>query len=121
MLTLGLEGSANKLAVAVLRGTEILANIRNTFVAPTGEGFRPSEITRHHRERIIPLIKEALEVAQISVKQLQLIAYTRGPGLGGPLAAVALVAKTLSLKLKIPLQAVNHCVAHAEMARFCTN
>ena len=68
MLTLGLEGSANKLGVAVLRGTEILSNVRVTFTGPAGAGFRPSEITRHHRENVLPLVRRALLEAEIGAK-----------------------------------------------------
>lgn len=69
---------------------------------------------------ILPLIKRALEIAKLEMHQITIIAYTRGPGMGGPLAAVALVAKTLALMFNIPLVPVNHCVAHIEMGRLAT-
>ncbi|KAH0570769.1 N6-L-threonylcarbamoyladenine synthase [Spironucleus salmonicida] len=115
--TLGLEGSANKLGVAVLCDDIILSNVRHTFVAPTGSGFRPPEVTQHHRSHILALLREALHIAHVRMTEINIIAYTRGPGLGGPLAAVLLVAKTLAVRFGIPIQAVNHCVAHAEMGR----
>ena len=53
----------------------------------------------------------------MKIDDIAIIAYTRGPGMGGPLAAVALVARTLALLRGIPLVPVNHCVAHIEMGR----
>jgi N6-L-threonylcarbamoyladenine synthase len=46
--------------------------------------------------------------------------YTRGPGMGGPLCAGALAARTLALLWGKPLVAVNHCVGHIEMGRLVT-
>ncbi|CAL5990124.1 putative [Hexamita inflata] len=121
MYCLGLEGSANKLGVGITTPEgDILANIRVTYNAPTGQGFLPQEVAKHHRDQILPLIHRALDIAKLQMQQITIIAYTRGPGMGGPLAAVALVAKTLALMFKIPLVPVNHCVAHIEMGRLAT-
>jgi N6-L-threonylcarbamoyladenine synthase len=46
------------------------------------------------------------------LKDISLIAYTKGPGMGPPLNIGAIVARTLSLMYKIPLVGVNHCIAH---------
>lgn len=54
------------------------------------------------------------------MKEINLIAYTKGPGMGPPLNIGALVARTLSLLYKIPLVGVNHCIAHIEMGRLAT-
>ena len=56
---LGIEGSANKVGVGVLRYSRrdetyhILANPRKTFVAPTGQGFLPKETAWHHQAHIV--------------------------------------------------------------------
>ena len=118
---LGLEGSANKLSAGIVtRDGKLLAHARDTYNAPTGQGFRPQEMTKHHRDLACKMIKQALDEAGIEIRQVSLIAYTRGPGMGGPLAAVELVAKTLALLYNIPLVPVNHCVAHVEMGRLVT-
>ena len=49
-----------------------------------------------------------------------LICYTKGPGMGPPLQVGAIVARTLSLKYKIPIIGVNHCIGHIEMGRLAT-
>lgn len=48
------------------------------------------------------------------------IAYTKGPGMGGPLIACATVARVLSQCWRVPLIAVNHCIGHIEMGRLVT-
>lgn len=49
MLVLGIEGSANKLGVGIMRGTEILCNLRKTYNSEAGTGFLPKETAQHHR------------------------------------------------------------------------
>lgn len=118
MLVLGLEGSANKLGVGLVNEKgEVLANCRHTYNAPTGQGFLPAEVIAHHRSRILDLVARAYEEAGKKYSETTHVAYTRGPGMGGPLASVALVARTLAQVWKVPLVPVNHCVAHVEMGR----
>eukprot|EP00768_Dysnectes_brevis_P004763 gnl/Dysnectes_brevis/3454_a4375_513.p1 GENE.gnl/Dysnectes_brevis/3454_a4375_513~~gnl/Dysnectes_brevis/3454_a4375_513.p1 ORF type:complete len:353 (-),score=84.30 gnl/Dysnectes_brevis/3454_a4375_513:259-1317(-) len=119
-IILGIEGSANKLGIGIVKDGEIIANVRRTYVPPTGQGFLPADTARHHRDNILPLIKESLKVAHITTSDVSAIAYTKGPGMGAPLAAVALVARTLAQMWGVPLLPVNHCVAHIEMGRHVT-
>ena len=90
------------------------------YITPPGEGFLPRETSIHHKEWAIPLVKQALGEAGISKDQIDCIAYTKGPGMGGPLATCALVARMLSLLWKVPIVGVNHCVGHIEMGRLVT-
>lgn len=118
---LGLEGSANKVGVAVVsRNGDILSNVRATFVPPKGHGFLPRETAVHHQHHIVPLIAQALRESQVDPSSLAGIAYTRGPGMGAPLRSVAVAARTVSLLWRVPLIGVNHCVAHIEMGRLIT-
>lgn len=48
------------------------------------------------------------------------VAYTKGPGMGGPLVSCAVAARALSLLWRVPLLPVNHCVGHIEMGRLVT-
>lgn len=120
-LALGIEGSANKIAVGVVAadGT-ILSNVRSTYVTKPGTGFLPRETAAHHRERIVGLVKEALTQAGIGPSDVTVICYTQGPGMGGPLTVGCTVAKTLSLLWQVPLVGVNHCIGHIEMGRLAT-
>ncbi|KAI5803212.1 Gcp-like domain-containing protein [Geopyxis carbonaria] len=125
MIALGLEGSANKLGVGLIRHcpnkpAEILSNIRHTFVSPPGEGFLPKDTAKHHRAWIVRLIKQALKESRVKVRDIESICYTKGPGMGAPLQSVAVVARTLSLLWEKPLVGVNHCIGHIEMGREIT-
>lgn len=118
---LGLEGSANKIGVAVVKTTgEILSNVRKTYVAPVGHGFLPRETATHHQKNVVPLITQALTQARVKPTEIQCIGYTKGPGMGAPLRSVAVAARTLALMWDKPLLGVNHCVAHIEMGRLVT-
>ena len=134
LLALGCEGSANKLGVGIIRhasaataqtSPEILANVRHTFVSPPGTGFLPKDTAHHHRTHFVPLVLAALRAAGLTpaqaASQLSCVCYTRGPGMGAPLAGVAVAARTLSLLWGgVPLVGVNHCVGHIEMGRAVT-
>lgn len=78
MISLGLEGSANKLGVGIIRDQTILANLRKTYVTPPGTGFLPNETARHHRESIVQLIKDALREADLLPCDLDCICFTQG-------------------------------------------
>ena len=56
----------------------------------------------------------------MSAEDVDVICYTKGPGMGGPLRSCAVAARMLSLLWKRPLIGVNHCVGHIEMGRVAT-
>ena len=85
MISLGIEGSANKIGVGIIehppgKGARaaVLANIRHTHITPPGEGFLPRDTAKHHREWALKLVKQALEEARITVDQIDCICYTKG-------------------------------------------
>lgn len=129
-LALGLEGSANKLGVGVIRHhvgqlsetnrADVLSNIRDTYITPPGEGFLPRDTARHHRNWVVRIIKKALAAAKISGDDLDCICFTQGPGMGAPLQSVVIAARTLAQLWDLPLVGVNHCVGHIEMGREIT-
>lgn len=126
MIALGLEGSANKLGIGIIEhnlGTgqvNILANVRHTHITPPGTGFLPRDTATHHRTHIIPVIRDALKTSNVKVKDIDVICYTKGPGMGAPLISVAVVARTLALLWNKPIVGVNHCIGHIEMGREIT-
>ncbi|ODV61078.1 tRNA N6-adenosine threonylcarbamoyltransferase [Ascoidea rubescens DSM 1968] len=129
-VAIGLEGSANKLGVGLIRHhpgqlslsnrAEVLANIRDTYITPPGEGFLPRDTARHHRNWVVRLIKQALDEARLGKDDIDVICFTKGPGMGAPLQSVVIAARTLSLLWDIPLVGVNHCIGHIEMGREIT-
>ncbi len=62
---LGLEGSANKIGVGVVRDGEVLSNPRETYNAPPGEGFQPRETAEHHRGCVLKVLRTAMEEAKV--------------------------------------------------------
>ncbi|KAG5438723.1 hypothetical protein PCANB_002443 [Pneumocystis canis] len=124
-IALGLEGSANKMGVGIIKHlhhgpAEILANLRHTYIAPPGEGFLPKHIAEHHKQWIIHLIREAMQKSGLKMTDIDCICFTQGPGMGAPLQTVAIVARMLSLLFNKPLVGVNHCIGHIEMGREIT-
>ena len=117
---IGFEGSANKIGVGIVRDGEVLSNPRRTYITPPGQGFMPSDTARHHRANVLTVLREALDQAGLTPQQLDGVAYTKGPGMGAPLASVAVVARTVAQLWKLPILGVNHCVGHIEMGRLIT-
>ncbi|KAH3671440.1 hypothetical protein WICMUC_004620 [Wickerhamomyces mucosus] len=127
---IGLEGSANKLAVGIIRHfpgqlsesnrAEVLSNIRDTYITPPGEGFLPRDTARHHRNWVVRLIKRSILESKIDIDELDCICFTKGPGMGAPLQSVVIAARTLSQLWNVPLIGVNHCIGHIEMGREIT-
>ena len=121
LIALGIEGSANKISVGIVTSEgEILANPRKTFITPPGQGFRPKETADHHREKVLGILKNALDIAKIKLSDIDLFCYTKGPGMAQPLSVGALVIRTLSQLYNKPVIGVNHCIGHIEMGRCVT-
>jgi hypothetical protein len=82
VLALGIEGSANKLGVGIVKydGEEftILSNPRKTFITPPGQGFLPRETAWHHQAHVAGIVRCALDEAAISPAELTCICYTMG-------------------------------------------
>ena len=111
LICVGIEGSANKLGVGVVRfaggGFTILSNPRKTYVTRPGQGFLPKETAWHHQRHVSVLVRAALAEARVEPRDVGLVAYTRGPGMGAPLQSCAVAARTLALLWGVPLVAVN--------------
>lgn len=110
VIAIGFEGSANKLGIGVVKDGLVLSNCRRTYITPPGEGFLPKETAKHHREVILQVLKEALEEAKIKTNEIDVVCYTKGPGMGAPLNVTAIVARTVALLWDKPLLGVNHCI-----------
>ncbi|HAW51976.1 MAG TPA: tRNA (adenosine(37)-N6)-threonylcarbamoyltransferase complex transferase subunit TsaD [Flavobacteriales bacterium] len=110
---LAIESSCDDTSAAVLRDRAVLSNIIATQdVHQKFGGVIPELASRSHQKNIVPVVKVALEEAGISTKEINAIAYTRGPGLAGSLIVGSSFAKSLSLALDLPLIEVNHMRAH---------
>lgn len=116
-ICLGLEGTAHSIGVGIIdEDGKILTN-KIKMYHPEKGGIHPREAANHHAQNIVPLIQEAIDDAEVEYKDLDLIAFSQGPGLGPCLRTVATTARALALTLNKPILGVNHCVAHLEIGR----
>ncbi|XP_017776063.1 PREDICTED: probable tRNA N6-adenosine threonylcarbamoyltransferase [Nicrophorus vespilloides] len=120
VVAIGFEGSANKLGIGIVVDGTVLSNCRRTYITPPGEGFLPKETAQHHRDNIITVLREALANAKICTSDIDVVCYTKGPGMGAPLQSTAIVARTVAQLWNKPLIGVNHCIGHIEMGRLIT-
>jgi len=113
LIILGIESSCDDTSAAVLRGSKVLSNIiANQKIHEKFGGVVPELASRAHQQNIIPVVDTAIKEAKIKKSDIDLIAYTNGPGLLGSLLVGASFAKSLSLGLNKPLIPVNHMKAH---------
>ena len=115
MLILGIETSCDDTTSAVVRdGKEILSSIVSSqdAVHEPYQGIVPEMASRCHLERIDSVVAAALDGAERSTSDLDLVAVTAGPGLLGSLLVGLSFAKGLSFSMELPLIAVDHIQAH---------
>ncbi|MDO8464700.1 MAG: tRNA (adenosine(37)-N6)-threonylcarbamoyltransferase complex transferase subunit TsaD [Gallionella sp.] len=115
MITLGIESSCDETGIALYQmGRGLLAHALHTQVAMHSEygGVVPELASRDHVRRIIPLVRQVMCEADVSLSQINAIAYTQGPGLGGALLVGASVANTLAYALDIPAIGIHHLEGH---------
>ena len=115
MRVLAIETSCDDTGAAVvLNGRKILSNVVSSQIAVHQKygGVVPELASRKHIEAIVPMVNEALERAGVSLKEIDGIAVTQGPGLVGSLLVGLSFAKSLSFASGAPLIGVNHIEAH---------
>ena len=125
MKILGIETSCDETGIALYDGK---ANqvIFEALYSQAEEhdlygGVVPELAARDHINRLLPLLKNKMEEASLSIKEIEAIAFTNGPGLRGPLMVGAGFANSLSFALDIPVIPVHHMEAHLIMAKFDTD
>ncbi|MBW9222772.1 bifunctional N(6)-L-threonylcarbamoyladenine synthase/serine/threonine protein kinase [Methanothermococcus sp. SCGC AD-155-C09] len=118
MISIGLEGTAEKTGVGVIDSEGNILFNKTILYKPPVQGINPREAADHHAETFPKLIKEALE--HIPKEEIDLIAFSQGPGLGPSLRVTATAARTLALSLNKPIMGVNHCIGHIEIGKMAT-
>lgn len=110
---LGIESSCDDTAAAIIQDGYLLSNeIATQKVHESYGGVVPELASRAHQQNIIPVVDSALKKANVTLDDIDAIAYTRGPGLMGSLLVGSSFAKGLSTAKNIPLLDVNHLQAH---------
>ena len=111
MKVLGIESTAHTFSVGIVDGKKVLANVIDTFTTKKG-GIKPFDAAEHHADVCWDVLEKALAEAKVSMKEIDLVAFSQGPGLGHTLRVGAFFARNLALKFKKKLVGVNHCIAH---------
>jgi len=124
MNCIGIEGTAHTIAAGVVEEKsekcQVLSNIIKIY-RPKQGGIHPREAANHHATYVAEIIKESLSKARIDISEIDLVAFSKGPGLGPCLRTAATAARALSLSIDKPIMGVNHCVAHLEIGRGTLN
>ena len=116
-IVLGIETSCDETAVGIVRGRTLLANVIASSVEEHARfgGVVPEIASRAHLEAMIPTLHQALNDSKLSLKDIDAVAVTGGPGLVGALLVGVGSAAGLALGLNKPIYAVNHLAAHVSV------
>lgn len=120
MISLGIEGTAEKTGVGIVDDEGNILGMAGKQLFPEKGGIHPRIAAEHHAKWIPQLIPQAIEEAGISYNDIDLISFSQGPGLGPALRIVATSARTLALSLNKPIIGVNHCIGHVEIGKLDT-
>ena len=109
---LGLETSCDDTSAAVVENGRLRSNVvsSQTALHAPFRGVVPELASRAHLENLMPAVSRALKAA--GPGKLDAIAYTRGPGLMGPLLVGKVAAQTLARLMGVPAVGVNHLEGH---------
>lgn len=120
MISIGFESTAHTFGVAIVsdknKKCNILANERHSITTKSG-GLIPRELALHHFEHAVPLLKNALEKSGVEPKEIDVVSFSQGPGIGSALEVGAVTARAFALKHNKPLLGVNHCIGHIEIGK----
>ncbi|MFN5054483.1 MAG: tRNA (adenosine(37)-N6)-threonylcarbamoyltransferase complex transferase subunit TsaD [Bacteroidota bacterium] len=110
---LGIESSCDETSAAICWDGNILSNvIASQDVHVQYGGVVPELASRAHMQNIVPVVDQAMKLANTDLKDLDAIAFTQSPGLIGALLVGTSFAKSLALSLDLPLIGVHHMQAH---------
>ena len=113
-LVLGIESSCDETSVGIVKGRKLLANVIASSVQEHARfgGVVPEVASRAHLEAMQLVIQRALSESKVSLKDIDAVAVTAGPGLIGALLVGVSAANAIALALDKPIYGVNHLAAH---------
>ncbi len=113
IVILAIESSCDDTSASICVNGVVVSNLTaNQKIHELYGGVVPELASREHTKNIIPVVEEAIKKAGIEKKDINAVAFTRGPGLMGSLLVGGMFAKSFSQALNIPLIDVNHMQAH---------
>ncbi len=114
-MILGIETSCDETAASVVSEEgEVLSSVVSSQAdlhAKYG-GVVPEVASRHHLELVLPVVRESLVEADTSLKEMDAVAVTQGPGLVGALLVGLSTAKAIAWSSGVPLIPVDHLDGH---------
>lgn len=121
LICLGVESTAHTFGVGLASSKrEIIADVNSRYVMPPGKGIHPREAAQHHCEVAPEVLAQALKQSKLRIDDVDIIAFSVGPGLGPALRTGATVARALSVAFDKPLVPVHHAIGHIEIASLTT-
>ncbi|MEM0057062.1 MAG: tRNA (adenosine(37)-N6)-threonylcarbamoyltransferase complex transferase subunit TsaD, partial [Candidatus Geothermarchaeota archaeon] len=116
-IVMGVESTAHTFGIGIVdEEFNILADVRDTMLPGPTLGIDPKLAAEHHAKVATKVLKSALKEANIELREISAIAYSKGPGLGPALRVGATLARALAYKYKVPLYPVHHGLGHVELA-----
>ncbi len=119
MLILGIESSCDETGVALVQSDggsvpRLLSHALHSQIEmhQAYGGVVPELASRDHIQRVLPLTQAVLDEAAVALTDVDVVAYTRGPGLAGALLVGAGVACALGMGLNKPVLGVHHLEGH---------
>ncbi len=110
---LAIESSCDETSASVCKDNLILSNvIFSQKIHELYGGVVPELASRAHLQAIVPVVEQALKVAEVSLTDIDAFAFTQSPGLIGSLLVGSEFTKSLALAFNKPLIAVHHMQAH---------
>ncbi len=110
---LGIESSCDDTSAAVIRDEYLLSNVMaSQEVHRQYGGVIPELASRAHQQNILPVVSEALRQANVTMDEVDAIAFTRGPGLLGSLLVGTSFTKGLAVAADKPIIEINHLQGH---------
>jgi N6-L-threonylcarbamoyladenine synthase/protein kinase Bud32 len=120
-LVLGIESTAHTWSVGIMDFNGKVYSVANDTFIPEKGGLHPYLVKEQHLNNFMSVIRKALLDAECKIRDIDLIAFSKSPGLGPILKIGAQVARMLGQLLNIPIVGVNHCIAHIEIGRLMCN
>jgi N6-L-threonylcarbamoyladenine synthase len=115
MNVLGIECTAHTLSMGIFGSGRVLSNVIDTYSGGS-EGLIPRKMADHHSAVFADVLAKCLADATLAMKDIGLVAFSQGPGIGAPLSVGVAGAKYLALRHGKQLMGVNHCYAHVKIS-----
>ncbi len=116
MIVLGIEGTAHTISAGIVDENKIISNSSSTYI-PLNGGIHPREAAIHHADHVLEVMHNAFKESGLTPEDIDLVSFSKGPGLGPCLRIAATASRAFSLRYKIPIIGVNHPLGHVEIGR----